>query len=236
MDRGPSTVDFNITFLFLNTMNRHFNQQERDLVKLAGFFKNQSIKLMERGMLGEEHKTVQEAVDRFLEHMDSHVNTRTFILEQHEYLSKLVKDNARCPRCLSSEKLKVIGTEKNEKGWKSNRYKCRKCNIEFTWNLPNNPWHMIEYIQEMLTQMRVKVNDTSTAEDARAEALETIDTMESNLNKLKPVIDAHDREYRELQTRESEMARLMHEFKNSLTIEKIKMDTWDNRQKLKYNK
>ncbi len=217
-------------------MNRHFNQQERDLIKLAGFFKNQSIKLMEKGMLGEEHKTVQEAVDRFLEHMDSHVNTRAFILDQHEYLNKLVKDNARCPKCLSSEKLKVIGTDKNEKGWKSNRYKCRKCNIEFTWNLPNNPWHMIEYIQEMLIQMRAKVDDTSTAEDARVEALETIDNMESNLNKLKPVIDAHDREYRELQARESEMERLMHEFKNSLTIEKIKMDTWDNRQKLKHNK
>jgi DNA-binding transcriptional regulator GbsR (MarR family) len=217
-------------------MNKHFNQQERDLVKLAGFFKKQSIKLMEQGMLGEEHKSVQDAVDRFLDHMNSHVNTRTFILEQHEYLNKLVKDNARCPKCLSSEKLKVVGVEKNEKGWRSNRYKCRKCNVEFTWNLPNNPWHMIEYIQEMLAEIQAKADESSTPEDSRAEALETINNLMANLNSLKPVIDAHDREYRELQSRESEMERLMHEFKNSLTIEKIKMDTWDNRQKLKHNK
>lgn len=217
-------------------MNKHFNQQERDLVKLAGFFKKQSIKLVGEGKLGEEHKNVEEAVDRFLEHINNHVNTRVFILEQHEYLNKLVKDNAHCPKCHTNEKLKLVGTEKNEKGWKSNRYKCRKCNIEFTWNLPNNPWHMIEYIQEMLQQMRTKIDDSSTSEEERDQALETISGMGSNLNKLKPVIDAHDKEYNELKAREMEMERLIHEFKNSLMIEKIKMDTWENKQKLKPNK
>lgn len=217
-------------------MNKNFNQQERDLVKLAGFFKKQSIKLVDEGKLGEEHKKVEEAVDRFLDHINNHVNTRVFILEQHEYLNKLVKDNAQCPKCHTSEKLKLVGTEKNEKGWKSNRYKCRKCNIEFTWNLPNNPWHMIEYIQEMLQQMRTKLDDSTTSEEERNQTLEMIDGMESNLNKLKPVIDAHDKEYNELKAREMEMERLIHEFKNSLMIEKIKMDTWENKQKLKNNK
>ena len=93
-------------------MNKHFNQDERDLVKLAGFFKKQSIKLMEEGTLGDEHKKIEEAVDRFLEHLENHVNMRAFIFEQREYLNKLVKDNAQCPKCHSSEKLKIVGTEK----------------------------------------------------------------------------------------------------------------------------
>mgnify|MGYP003578122302 CR=1 FL=1 len=55
--------------------------------------------------------------------------------------------------------------------------------------------------------------------------------MQANLDKLKPVIDAHDKDFQELQTRDAEMDRLVHEFKNSLLIEKIKMDTWDNKVK-----
>lgn len=213
-------------------MNKNFNQKERDVVKLAGFFKRESIKLMEEGKLGEEHKSVEDAVNQFLMHLENHADTRAAILEQREYLNKLVKDNASCPKCHTNEKLKVVGTEKNDKGWKSNRYKCRKCNIEFTWNLPNNPWHMIEYIQEMLGQMSTKAADAVSEED-KALALETISGMQANLDKLKPVIDAHDKDYQDLQTREQDMERLLHEFKNSLMIEKIKMDTWENKRKQK---
>jgi hypothetical protein len=50
------------------------------------------------------------------------------------------------------------------------------------------------------------------------------------------VIDAHDKEYNELKAREMDMDRLIHEFKNSLMIEKIKMDTWENKQKRNHNK
>lgn len=214
-------------------MNKNFNQAERDLVKLASFFKKQSIKLMERGMLGEEHKKVEDAVDRFLEHLNNHADTRSFILEQREYLNKLVKDNARCPKCHTSDKLKVIGVEKNEKGWKSNRYKCRKCNIEFTWNMPNNPWHMIEYSMDMLGQMRAKVEGGIEGNDNNT--IETLNAMQQNIDQLKPVVEAHDKDYQSLQVREQEMERLLHDFKNSLMIEKIKMDTWENKQKLKNN-
>ena len=210
-------------------MNKNFNQKERDLFKLASYFKKQSIKLIEKGMLGEEHKKVEDAVDRFLEHLNNHVNMRAFVLEQREYLSKLVKDNAQCPKCHTSEKLKIVGSEKNEKGWKSNRYKCRKCNIEFTWNMPNNPWHMMEYIEEMLRQMREKVKGETSGD----QALHVIATMQQNLDKLRPVVEAHDKDYNELQAREQEMEQFIHDFKNSLMIEKIKMDTWENKQKLK---
>lgn len=214
-------------------MNKNFNQNERDLVKLASFFKKQSIKLMDQGMLGAEHKKVQDAVDRFLEHLNNHVDTRAFVLEQRDFLNKLVKDNARCPKCFTSDKLKVVGTEKNEKGWKSNRYKCRKCNIEFTWNLPNNPWHMIAYIEDMLAQLRSKVESGALPDDD--ESAMAMTSMQQNLDKLKPVVEAHDKDYLQLQSREQEMEQILHEFKNSLMIEKIKMDTWENKQKLKNN-
>jgi hypothetical protein len=209
-------------------MNKNFNQRERDLVKLAGFFKKQSKKLIEEGKLGDEHKQVEQAVDRFMEFLNKHADTRAFVMEQRDYLNHLVKDNASCPKCRTKEKLKVVGVDKNDKGWKSNRYKCRKCNIEFTWNTPNNPWHMIEYIEDVLEQMRPKSLDESTAPE-KEEADAAIASMQGNLGKLKPVIDAHDKDYSDLQTRELEMEKLIHEFKNSLMIEKIKMDTWENR-------
>jgi hypothetical protein len=210
-------------------MNKHFKANERELVKVATFFKKQSRKLIAEGKLGEENKSVEEAVDRFIEHMNNHANTRAFILEQREYLRKLVKDNAQCPQCHSNDMLKLAGSERNDKGWKSNRYKCRKCNIYFTWNMPNNPWDMIQYIEEVLQILRSRHENEATPEAEKQEALTAIASMKANLDKLKPVIDAHDQEYNDLQTREKDMDKLIHEFKNSLLIEKIKMDTWENR-------
>jgi hypothetical protein len=212
-------------------MNKHFNQQERDLVKLSTYFKKQSKKLIDEGKLGEEHRSVEDAVDRFLEHLENHANTRAFVLEQRDYLNKLVKDNALCPSCHTNDKLKLVGFERNEKGWKSNRYKCRKCNIEFTWNMPNNPWHMIEYIEDVLHQLQSKAVEESTSSHDREQAVSVIESMQGNLDKLRPVIDAHNKDYNDLQARELEMEKLIHEFKNSLLIEKIKMDTWENRKK-----
>src|SRR3954471_15811085 len=154
---------FTITLSSLTfAMEKHFRNNERELVKIANYFKKQSRKLIEEGKLGEEHTKVEEAVDRFVEHMNQHANTRAFILEQRQELHKLVKDNAACPNCHKKDMLKLVGTEKNDKGWKSNRYKCRRCNIEFTWNMPNNPWDMIQYIDEVLGIMRLKLEQEST--------------------------------------------------------------------------
>jgi hypothetical protein len=212
-------------------MNKHYKSNERELVKVATFFKKQSKKLIGEGKLGEEHNKVQEAVDHFIQQMDQHANTRAFILEQREYLNKLVKDNPECPKCHTNDKLKLAGTSKNEKGWKCNRYKCRKCNIEFTWNRPNNPWDMIQFIEEVLQTLHAKHDDASASEDDKKELLLMMESMEANLGKLKPVIDAHDKEFTDLQTRDIEMEKLIHEFKNSLLIEKIKMDTWENKNR-----
>jgi len=212
-------------------MNKNFKPNERELVKVATFFKKQSRKLIAEGKVGEENKKVEEAVDRFIEHMENHANARAFILEQREYLKKLVKDNPQCPECHSRDMLKLMGSEKNEKGWKSNRYKCRKCNILFTWNMPNNPWDMIAYIQEVLATLRAKKENDAISEEEKKEFLNTIAGMQTNLDKLKPVIDAHDQDYNDLLKREEEMEKLIHEFRNSLLIEKIKMDTWEAKRK-----
>lgn len=212
-------------------MNRNFKANERELVKVASFFKKESRRLISEGKLGEENKQVEEAVDKFIEHLNHHADSRAVITEHREYLRKLVKDNARCPQCHSGEMLKFAGTEANDKGWKSNRYKCRRCNIYFTWNAPNNPWDMIPYLHEVLETLRIKSALENISPEEKAEAQRTIDSLQTNLDHLKPVIDAHDREYDEFQERELEMDKLIHEFKNSLLIEKIKMDKWEERKR-----
>jgi hypothetical protein len=53
--------------------------------------------------------------------------------------------------------------------------------------------------------------------------------MKASLTQLKPVIDAHEEEFRKLNEREPEMEKIIHEFKNSLLIEKIKLNTWENK-------
>lgn len=192
--------------------------------------------MIDEGKLGEEHRKIEDTVDHFIEQMELHANTRAFILEQRVYLNKLVKDSAECPKCHTKDMIKLVGTEANEKGWKSNRYKCRKCNIQFTWNKPNNPWDMIQFIQDILQTFRSKHAHESTSAEEKEELAAAIASTQANLDKLTPVIDAHDQEYSDLQTRESEMERLIHEFKNSLLIEKIKMDTWENKKKTLSNK
>lgn len=212
-------------------MNKNLKANERELVKVATFFKRRSRELIREGKLGEEHQKVEEAVDRFVEQMESHADARQSILDQREYLNKLVKDDAACPSCHKKDMLKLVGTEKNEQQWKSNRYKCRRCNIEFTWNRPNNPWDMIQFIESVVQQMHDKMQlPTTTPEEIEAMRL-SIESMGANLSKLKPVIEAHDADYKALQERDLEMERLIHEFKNTLMIEKIKMDTWENKKK-----
>lgn len=212
-------------------MNPNFKSNERELVKIATFFKKESKRLIEEGKLGEEHRKVEEAVDRFIEHIEQHANTRQTILEQRESLKTLVKDDASCPTCNKKDMLKLVGTEANEKNWKSNRYRCRRCNIEFTWNRPNNPWDMLEYIQAVLEMMRQRIEDPDIAEDEKDQIRGAIESMEGNVARLRPVIDAHNTEWDALQKREEEMERLVHEFKNTLLIEKIKMDTWENKNR-----
>lgn len=211
-------------------MNLNYKPNERELVKLANFFKKESKRLMAEGKLGEDQQKVEEAVDRFIKHLEGHANNRAFMQEQRQALMKLVKDDAACPKCHKKDMLKLHGTEKNEKGWKSNRYRCRRCNIAFTWNRPNNPWDLIQYTGQMLQDFEGKLADT-LSETEREHTTAAMQSARANLEKIRPVIEAHDKEYNDFQERELEMEKLVHEFKNTLMIEKIKMDTWENRKK-----
>lgn len=211
-------------------MNQNFKSNERELIKVATFFKRQSRKLIDAGKLDVEHMRVSEAVDRFVAHMEEHADTRAKILEERESLRKLVKDQAVCPRCKTYDKIKLSGTEKDKSGRTSNRYRCRKCNIQFTWNRPNNPWDMIGYIEEVILALENRLSDQHLGSEERDQLATGLAAMRGNLDQLKPVIEAHDEAYRKLQERDLEMEKIIHEFKNSLLIEKIKMDTWENKK------
>ncbi len=208
--------------------NNNFKPDERELIRVATFFKKRSRQLIAAGKLSDDHRNVEEAVDRFVAHLDRHANTRAAVFSQHEELKKMVRDEALCPSCQSGEMLKYVGTEANEKGWKSNRYKCRRCNIAFTWNRPNNPWDMVSYFEEVLAALHMKCADVSITGDEQQELQAGIDQLNAHLERLKPVLESHDREYNEIISQEEEMEKLVHEFKNSLMIEKIKLETWSN--------
>jgi hypothetical protein len=223
-------INLSLSESIFGVMNKNLKSNERELVKIAMFFKRQSRKLILDGKLGEEHFKVEQTVDSFVEQMEAHADLRAAIQKQRDDLKKLVKDHASCPKCNTSDKLRLVGSEKNEKGWKSNRYRCRKCNTEFTWNRPNNPWDMIKYIEEVMTLLVAKLADPSTPDSEKAQIEGGLATMTANLDRLKPVIEAHDNEHNAMVARDLEMEKLIHEFKNSLLIERIKMDTWENRK------
>jgi hypothetical protein len=210
-------------------MHPHYTSNERELVRLITFFKKENKKLLAESKLDEQRQQVEETADKFMAHLEQHVQSRALILEQREALQKLVRDDATCPKCSKKDMLKLVGTEKNEKGWKSNRYRCRRCNIAFTWNRPNNPWDMMAYTAEMLAEFTARL-EKGVSEEEKQVSLAAMQNARVNLEKIKPVIDAHEKEYQALQERESEMEKLVHEFKNALLIEKIKMDTWENRK------
>lgn len=207
-------------------MNPHFKDNERELVKLVNHFRKRAEKLVKEGKLSEEHLQVSEACERLVIKLDMHAQGRGKIMEQREALGKIVKDNAVCPECKKDDKLKHISVVTHEKGWKNNRYKCRSCNIEFTWNRPNNPWDMIKFLESVIGDLKSNLHQMS--EEARTQSQSLIEQMEEGLGKLKPVIEGADREFEEFLQRDKEMTKLINDFKNYLLIEKIKMDSWNN--------
>ncbi|MCE3229085.1 MAG: hypothetical protein K0S32_3636 [Bacteroidetes bacterium] len=205
-------------------MNPEFNQEERELIKLVGFFKKRAERMIEEKKVGEEYKQLIETCEKLVEQLHVHAKNREIVLGERQQLSNLVKDNARCPKCDSMDQLKMIGTDKNEQGWKSNKYKCRKCNIEFVWSAPNNPWDMIPYVENFIANLEKKLADEQPGELAVQETTRVIDQMKANVAKLKPVVEASDLDYAELEMRETEMANIIKQFKKTLMIEKIKME------------
>lgn len=204
-------------------MHENLKPEEREVIKLVGFFKKRAIQLIEEKKLSEEYNELIETADKLVEQINLHAQKREIVLGEREQLENLVRDNARCPKCESNEKLKLVGTDKSEQGWKSNKYKCRGCNIEFVWNAPNNPWDMIPYVEHMISQLKISAEKNMS--DADRSALETaIVQMEGNIAQLKPIVEASNQDMADLETRDKEMEEVVRKFKKHLQIEKIRME------------
>jgi hypothetical protein len=205
-------------------MNQDLNAAEREVVKLIGLFKKRAEKIMKENKPEESFDQLLVTCDKLAEQINLHAAKRKAILDEREQLKNLVKDNARCPKCAKSDKLKFMGTDKNNQGWVSNKYKCRNCNIEFVWNAPNNPWDMISYVEHVIGETERSANDEKADEASKVQYTEAITQMKGSLDKLKPIVEASGLDYAELQEREKEMEELLLKFKKHLMIEKIRMD------------
>ncbi|MFL5729301.1 MAG: hypothetical protein ACJ75J_07420 [Cytophagaceae bacterium] len=205
-------------------MNQNLKDHERELIKIVNHFRKRADKLMAEGRLSEEHSKVSEACENLVEKLNLHADGRAEILQQRENLKSIVKDNAACPKCHQSNQLKLVGVHKNEHDWKCNKYKCRKCNIEFVWNRPNNAWDMIPFMEFYIQELHGRMEKELTAPELKAQTEAVLNQMQESLQKLKPVIEASDLSYQEMETRDAEMTKMIKEFKSFLLIEKIKMD------------
>lgn len=213
-------------------MAQNLKENERELIKLINFFRKRAEVLIKENKMDEDYRQLIEACEKLVGQLIKHSENRAEILLQREALKTIIKDNAICPKCQKSNQLKFVGIDKNEKGWKSNKYKCRRCNIEFVLNRPNNPWDMIPFMEMYIKDLEEKIESQEVDEETKEHSRSMIIQMNESMIKLKPVIDASDLDYQELRGRELEMDEMIHNFKNHLLIERIKLDTWENRQNL----
>lgn len=206
---------------------QNLKENERELIKLVNFFRKRADNLMQEGKLGPEHEQVKLSCEKLVEKLVLHAEAREQVIQKRTNLGNIVKDHAHCPKCGKADMIKMTGTEKSEKGWTCNKYKCRKCNIEFVWNRPNNPWDMVLFMEDFIEKLETSIEGNQLTEELNEQSRGLIGEMTNNLNRLKPVIEAVDAEYEEMMKRETDMSKMIREFKSYLMIEKIKMDTWN---------
>jgi hypothetical protein len=207
-------------------MNQYLKPNERELIKLVKFFSKRAEQLIQDGKLSEEHQQLGLACEKLTEQVYNHARMREQITQKREKLKNIIRDNASCPKCNQSSHLKATGSARHEKGWKANKYKCRRCNIEFVWNKPNNPWDMVLFLEQYSREMENNVQNDSLPEEVRQQSAQVIQSLAVSLNQLKPVLANSDQELKDLETTELEMSKMVHQFKNYLLIEKIKLNTW----------
>ncbi len=211
-------------------MNPNLREHERELVKLVNFFRKRAEKLLKEGKLSEEHSQMNDSCVNLVSKLELHANVRAGVLEQRDTLQHIVKDNAQCPDCNKNTHLKFIGVAIHEKGWKSNKYRCRKCNIEFIWNRPNNPWDLVTYIEDSIVEL--EKSKAGKDESGQAQVDSMIAQMHDSLAQLRPALEKSDSEYQEMESRDLDMKKIITEFKKFLLIEKVKMDAWEESQML----
>jgi len=206
-------------------MMNQLKEDERELVKLANYFRKRAQLLIEEGKLSQEHQQVIVACERLTNTIYEHSSVREEITQKRENVKNIIKDNAVCPQCESNSQLKFVSIDKNEKGWKFNKYKCRRCNIQFVWNRPNNPWDMISFTEEMAVEFDKKIDSETSSEEEKQQFKMMLVQVQENLNLIKPVIQRSDEEFDSLQTRDEEISKMIKEFKNYLLIQKVLLDS-----------
>jgi hypothetical protein len=204
-------------------MNPKLNPEERELIRLVEYFRKRAQSLAAENKLPQDFLQMMETSDKLVEQMNIHAINREAIMSEREKLQNMIKDNAKCPKCTSSEMLKHIGFDVNSFGWKSNKYKCRRCNISFVWNAPNNPWDMVPYVEKFIKDTEEKIAQ-SPHESESQPALIALEQMKSHLAKLKPIVEASNIDLKELKVREADMEGMVRKVKKLLMIEKIKLE------------
>ncbi|PSR53551.1 hypothetical protein AHMF7605_08440 [Adhaeribacter arboris] len=199
---------------------------EREVIKLANHFGKRAEKLIKLGKLSPEHQQVSESCTKLTEQIYAHAAAREVVLERREKLGKIVQDHATCPQCHKNSHLKITGIARHEKGWQSNKYKCRRCNVQFTWNRPNNPWDMLLFMQDYVAKLNANIDNEALDPEVRQHSEIVVEQIKQNILQLEPVLNQSDEEFTQMNQRDEEMTRLLQSFKSYLQIEKIKMDSW----------
>lgn len=206
------------------SMKQNLTENEREVIKLINFFKSRGERLAHEGALTQEHEDLDAACERLTEKIYRHADFRQQVLEKHETLKGIIEDQAHCPTCSKADMLKKISVATNDLGWKSNRYKCRRCNIEFTWNRPNNPWDMIPFLELCLQELDINLVESPMDDELKERAEGARAHMATSLEQLRAAIGSADAEKAQMEEQDREMARMLHEFKKYLMIEKIKLE------------
>ncbi|HVD99803.1 MAG TPA: hypothetical protein VNB90_16455 [Cytophagaceae bacterium] len=198
--------------------------EERELIRLVNFFKKKVKMLVAENKATEDYTELVQTCEKLVEQIAIHAQSRDAVLEDRERLKGLIKEQALCPRCEKNTNLKLIGTDKSPEGWKSNKYRCKKCNIEFVWNMPNNPWDMVPYVEKYIAELEIKLQQEEVPEEVKKSNILAIDQLKGNLAKLKPVVEASDLDLSEMESRDKEMGEIVKNFTKHLMIEKIRME------------
>ncbi|MBF8965635.1 hypothetical protein I0P70_20455 [Pontibacter sp. FD36] len=202
---------------------------ERELIKLIRFFSKRAARLMEEGELSAEHTQMTAACENLETQLITHAANRAAIMDKRERLLNIIEDNAQCPKCNKADMLKRTGATTNEHGWKCNTYKCRRCNTAFTWNRPNNPWDMVEFLEMYIGQLQLAMAAEQN-QDVINHTEDAVAQMKDSLSRLRPVLQTSDEEIDALQQKEKEMDKLIHQFKTYLQIEKIKLNAYSEEE------
>jgi hypothetical protein len=209
-------------------MSQNLKDNERELIKQVNYFKKRAEKMLSEGKVDEDHRQLIESCEKLVDTVHLHAGKRSEVMEQRDALKGMIKDNAACPKCTKNMHLKLAGIDTADNGWKCNKYRCRKCNIEFVWAKPNNPWDLVPYLERMITNIEEKLQGEGIDDVQKGESANMIEQVNLSLSKLKPIIEASDLDWQEMLAREADMDKIVNEFKMHLLIERIKMDAQDN--------